>query len=238
MTMLGVARNSTQNIPKSNPILDDAAQRKANFANQRYSQPIIGSETMGALQQTETCGQDAPSDYTSVVGMEPIAEIKDGQSSGEEQGTSSQEASQPSQVVIALLGDPGSGKTSLVQCFLKQTAAQNDYSLLHEQLIEPTNIECYTKIRIKLEQSKIEMVLLDTGGDDLAAQMRLEELKKAKPDGFMIFFSIDNRTSFESVERWQAECQAVNETAPIMLVASKVDLRSQVDQLEGIPLIN
>ena len=72
--------------------------------------------------------------------------------------------------MIALLGDPGSGKTSLVQCFLKQNAAQNDYSLLHEQLIEPTNIEYHTKIVIKLEQSKIEMVLLDTGGDDLAAQ--------------------------------------------------------------------
>ena len=193
---------------------------------------------MGALQQIENCEPSAQQDYTSVKCMAPIAEIKDGQSSGEDQGTSSQEASEPSQVVIALLGDPGSGKTSLVQSFLKQSAAENDYSPLHEQLIEPTNIESYTKIRIKLKESKIELVLLDTGGDDLAAQQRLEELIKDEPDGFMVCFSIDNRTSFESVERWQAECQAISETAPIMLVACKVDLRSQVDQLDDNPLIS
>ena len=46
----------------------------------------------------------------------------------------------------------------------------------------------------------------------------------------MIFFSIDNRTSFESVKRWQVECQAVNESTPILLVASKVDLRVQANQ--------
>ena len=98
--------------------------------------------------------------------MECIEEFKEGQSSGEEQGTSSQE---PSEIVIALLGDPGSGKTSLLQSFLSQSAAQNDYAALDEQVIAPTNIERYTKIRIKLENSKIELVLLDTGGDDLAA---------------------------------------------------------------------
>ena len=59
--------------------------------------------------------------------------------------------------------------------------------------------------------------------------MRMDLFEKIRPDGFMIFFAIDDRVSFDRVVAWQAEIQTVNDETPILLVASKSDLRHGQD---------
>ena len=55
--------------------------------------------------------------------------------------------------------------------------------------------------------------------------MRMNVFEQYKPDGYMIFFAIDDRNSFNNIKSWQGEIQAIDEEAPILLVANKSDLR-------------
>ena len=122
--------------------------------------------------------------------------------------------------VICIVGAPGTGKTSTLHCMLGKPI----------ECIAPTHVDFYQKIKIRLtsdeeEKEEFELVIVDTGGDPFASQMRMNLFEKIQPDGFMIFFAIDDRVSFDNVSAWQAEIQTVNDEAPILLVASKSDLR-------------
>ena len=95
-----------------------------------------------------------------------------------------------------------------------------------ENDIVPTNLEYHQGIKIKLNgQQECQLIVVDSGGDPLASAMRMNLCESIRPDGYMIFFAIDDRTSFNNIELWQGEIQTINEDAPILLVANKSDLR-------------
>ena len=69
-----------------------------------------------------------------------------------------------------------------------------------------------------------KLKLVDTGGEFLE---RCKAFQNDKPDGFMVFFAIDNIVSFENVKDLAIECMNVDQNIPRMLVCAKADLRAQ-----------
>ena len=63
-----------------------------------------------------------------------------------------------------------------------------------------------------------------------------EEIQEA--DGFMVLFSIENRASFENVQNWVCTVRCINQSAPILLVAEKKDLRDRAQTKGELNLVS
>lgn len=114
-----------------------------------------------------------------------------------------------------LVGAPGIGKSSLVRNFIHRDSASDAYF--------PTTIESYDTV-VKLDKCDIHLDLSDTGGKDEFDQLR--PLSYPKTDVFILCYAIDSMSSFAEVtERWLPEIRHYNPGAPIILVATKTDLR-------------
>lgn len=71
--------------------------------------------------------------------------------------------------------------------------------------------------------------LHDTAGQEEFENLRKAFMKNKRPDVFILCYSVDNRRSFENVEKkWIKE---IRNRAPIVLVATKVDLRQTLDHI-------
>ena len=62
----------------------------------------------------------------------------------------------------------------------------------------------------------------DTSGDEELARRRAIIYKGA--DVFMICVAKDNRNSFDNINKWKQEIQAVVNDKPIMLILTKDDI--------------
>ena len=84
----------------------------------------------------------------------------------------------------------------------------------------------YRNLMIEIrKEEKFEVLLAESGGASEACYKRMDAFKENKPHGFMVLFSIDCRASFENVENWVSEVRIINQSAYIILVACKSDLR-------------
>ena len=54
----------------------------------------------------------------------------------------------------------------------------------------------------------------------------------------MLCFAINDRVSFEALEGWISDLQGIKETAPIMLIATKTDLRKTATPQNKLLLVS
>ena len=54
----------------------------------------------------------------------------------------------------------------------------------------------------------------------------------------MLCFAINDRVSFEALEGWISDLQGIKETAPIMLIATKTDLRKTATPQNKLHLVS
>ncbi|KAK0064765.1 ras-like GTP-binding protein rhoA [Biomphalaria pfeifferi] len=138
----------------------------------------------------------------------------------------SQENSEEAQRKIAVVGDSGVGKTSLIQ------------RLMTDDFDENTPQE-YIASALKVDEKLIELkkgkkVLLfiyDTGGQETFKHLR--KLNYPKSDAVIICFSVDNIESLQNVKKnWVPEMQRLCPGIPMLLVGNKVDIRHESESIK------
>ena len=124
---------------------------------------------------------------------------------------------------IITLGNPGVGKTSIIQRYLGNTFDDNSMSTVGLQF------SC-KKVKLNNNESII-LKLIDTGG-----QERYRSLSKSyfrNTDGVLFVFSLNNSESFKEITEW---IQMFNENnngkdnIPRYLVGNKCDLQKEIEQ--------
>lgn len=116
---------------------------------------------------------------------------------------------------ITVVGDGMVGKTCLLYVFTK-----NEFP---EEYV-PTVFDNYVG-HITVDGEEVEMALWDTAGQE--DYERLRPLSYTHTNCFLVCYSVGTRSSFENViHKWYPELKHFNEKVPIVLVATKIDLRA------------
>uniref|UniRef100_S4RB38 Muscle RAS oncogene homolog n=1 Tax=Petromyzon marinus TaxID=7757 RepID=S4RB38_PETMA len=116
---------------------------------------------------------------------------------------------------LVVVGDGGVGKSALtIQFFQKIFVADYD----------PTIEDSYLKHTEIDGQWAILDVCLDTAGQEEFSAMREQYMRTG--DGFLIVYSVTDRTSFEHIDKFHQLILRVKDkdSFPMVLVANKVDL--------------
>eukprot|EP01120_Amphizonella_sp_Union-15-10_P014742 TRINITY_DN726_c0_g1_i1.p1 TRINITY_DN726_c0_g1~~TRINITY_DN726_c0_g1_i1.p1 ORF type:complete len:248 (+),score=35.44 TRINITY_DN726_c0_g1_i1:483-1226(+) len=133
------------------------------------------------------------------------------------------------EVKIVVMGDVGVGKSSLVIRFI-QNVFVTEYDPTIEDSYRKSQVVNFGKKSLKLLYE-----ILDTAGSDDFSAMRDQYYRVS--NGFIIVYSIVNRSSFENVKNFKADILRVKEQekVPIVIVGNKTDLESEraVSQHEG-----
>ena len=118
-------------------------------------------------------------------------------------------------VKLVMVGDGGVGKS----CFLIRATGHNfpsDYV--------PTVFDNYST-NVLLNGSPYTVSLWDTAGQE--DYDRLRPLAYPQTDVFVLCFDVANRSSFQNVtEKWIPELRHFVPEAPVLLLATKTDLRA------------
>eukprot|EP01102_Stenamoeba_stenopodia_P001710 TRINITY_DN1155_c0_g1_i1.p1 TRINITY_DN1155_c0_g1~~TRINITY_DN1155_c0_g1_i1.p1 ORF type:complete len:246 (-),score=32.33 TRINITY_DN1155_c0_g1_i1:208-945(-) len=121
-----------------------------------------------------------------------------------------------------VVGDGAVGKTALLYSFSK-----NSFQIPEDYPIP----ECYSKSVILNDSRPVSLTLWDTAGQD--------EYDRSRPpcyddaDVFLLLFSVISPPSLRNLEmKWFPKIQHVSSHVPIVVVATKTDLRSNADTLE------
>ncbi|KAH0795040.1 small GTP-binding protein [Histomonas meleagridis] len=126
---------------------------------------------------------------------------------------------------IVVFGAGGVGKSALMIQFV-QGYFVSDY--------DPTIEDSYKRVII-VDDEKIQLDILDTAGQDDFAPMRITYMRSGK--GFIIVYSIDDRSSFEEVQEFYDALvrTKVTKNIPIVICGNKCDLEDKrvVSKIEG-----
>uniref|UniRef100_UPI00358F048E ras-related protein M-Ras n=1 Tax=Myxine glutinosa TaxID=7769 RepID=UPI00358F048E len=118
---------------------------------------------------------------------------------------------------LVVVGDGGVGKSALtIQFFQKIFVADYD----------PTIEDSYLK-HTEIDGQWAMLDVLDTAGQEEFSAMREQYMRTG--DGFLIVFSVTDKTSFEHVDKFHQLILRVKDkdSFPMVLVANKVDLLHQ-----------
>ncbi|CAE6416599.1 signal transducer [Rhizoctonia solani AG-1 IA] len=116
---------------------------------------------------------------------------------------------------LVVVGDGGCGKTCLLIVY-----AENRFP----EAYVPTVFENYVTI-VPFEGKSVELALWDTAGQE--EYDRLRPLSYPESDVILIVFSIDFPVSLANVQdKWYPEVAHFCENTPLLLVATKTDLRA------------
>ncbi|KAH3732847.1 cell division cycle protein 42-like [Pelomyxa schiedti] len=119
-------------------------------------------------------------------------------------------------IKLVIVGNGAVGKTCAMLTYLSQ-------SFPSEYI--PTCGFDNPSCNIRVENGNFNVNIWDTAGQE--EYDRLRPLSYPQTDIFIIMFSVENRASMNNVEeKWIPEVQRHVPKAPILLVASKIDLRS------------
>ncbi|XP_049887554.1 ras-like GTP-binding protein RhoL [Pectinophora gossypiella] len=115
---------------------------------------------------------------------------------------------------ITVVGDGMVGKTCLLYVYTK-----NEFP---EEYV-PTVFDNYVG-HITVDGQEVEMALWDTAGQE--DYERLRPLSYNNTNCFLVCYSVGTRSSYENVvHKWYPELKHFSSTVPIVLVATKIDLR-------------
>jgi small GTP-binding protein len=113
---------------------------------------------------------------------------------------------------IALLGSSATGKTSFI------------YALENKPInnIQPTTVkDGIFHIISEIYNEKINITIIDTIGQERFRALASNTFKKA--DGFLIFFDVTNKATFNDIDYYFDEIQKYKETKAIILLGNKID---------------
>lgn len=118
---------------------------------------------------------------------------------------------------MVFLGAAGVGKTALIQRFL-QDRFEHKYKRTVEEL---------HGIEYDIDGGKIRIEIMDTSGSYSFPAMR--KLCIRNGDAFALVYSVDNRESFDEVQRLRDEILELKDEKhiPLTVVGNKVDLENQ-----------
>ena len=124
----------------------------------------------------------------------------------------------PIELKLVVVGDNAVGKSCLITAFLHNTFNKN---------YEPSVLDVYRGTKtLKPDRKKeisYQLEMHDTSGDDALSPNRAVIFKGA--DVFMICVAKDKRDSFDNINKWKQEIQAVERDKPIMLILTKDDIK-------------
>ncbi|XP_041974228.1 ras-like GTP-binding protein RhoL [Aricia agestis] len=121
---------------------------------------------------------------------------------------------------ITVVGDGMVGKTCLLYVYTKKTFPKE---------YVPTVFDNYTGT-IDVDGEVREMALWDTAGQE--DYERLRPLSYTHTNCFVVCYSVASRPSYENVTiKWYPELKHFATNVPIVLVATKIDLRSSQEDV-------
>ena len=119
---------------------------------------------------------------------------------------------------IVLVGDTAVGKSCLIENYL-HNAFSDDY--------EPTVLDIYRGPK-NINKEMVELEIHDTSGDEHVAQNRKVVYKDA--DLFLLCCNSVYQSTVDNISKWKAEIREVEQEVPIVLIATKKDLRELAPQ--------
>lgn len=133
-------------------------------------------------------------------------------------------------IKCVIVGDRGVGKTCLVKAWLEGKFPEE---------CKPTIMDTY-ETKIIVDGRDELLTLYDTSGNDFC---QIRPLCYPKTNVFVLCYAIDNRSSFENITaKWIKEVRFHCKDVPIILVATKTDLRletagaTKISNEEGLRL--
>ena len=125
---------------------------------------------------------------------------------------------------IALIGDSGVGKTSIVSKLCNKQFRDN--------YITTVGIDKETKVSI-IDNIKCVTKLWDTTGQERYTSLTTQYLRKA--DGVFFVYEVNNRNSFVNINKWLKMIKESNKNDALQccLIANKIDLERVVSEEEG-----
>jgi len=132
------------------------------------------------------------------------------------QNTNTPQATTMVEVRLVVMGSGGVGKSAITLQFVQGIFIEN---------YDPTIEDAYRKV-YEINTKPYVLEILDTAGTEQFAPMR--ELYMKNGDGFLLVYSIDNRTSFNELKSIREGILRVKgtEQVPIMIVGNKCDLET------------
>jgi Ras-related protein Rab-1A len=120
---------------------------------------------------------------------------------------------------IAIVGEVGVGKTSLLLRFVKDTFSDETPTTLGDDALKKT---------ITLAKEKqVTLMIWDTAGQERFRGMTTSFYRGAQ--GLIVVFDLSDRTSFDKLNDWIPTIKgSVKNTVPILLVGHKSDLPNNV----------
>ncbi|NXG77866.1 RHOAB protein, partial [Baryphthengus martii] len=117
---------------------------------------------------------------------------------------------------LTVVGDDCCGKTCLL------------FALCHEQLpktYEPTLCDAYT-VDTEVDGKEIKLILMDVAGKNEVSYQNLRSVFYKDTDVILMCFSVDRPDSRQNIlDFWVPEIKVFCPTVPIILVATKIELR-------------
>ena len=129
----------------------------------------------------------------------------------------------PSTYKVVMLGDTSVGKTCIVA-----RVAYNKY----EEGTDPTIGSSFIAINKIVDSSNVTLHVFDTAGQERFRNLTRSYLRQV--NAAIITYSIDCRSSFDSVENWRQDLLSMSPDASIYLVASKCDIYNNSDDPEKL----
>ena len=124
---------------------------------------------------------------------------------------------------IITLGNPGVGKTSIIQRYLRNIFDDNSMSTVGIQF-------SYKEVKLDNNES-INLKLIDTGGQERYRAMSKSYFRNT--DGVLFVFSLNNSDSFKEITEWIKMFNENNngkDNIPRYLVGNKCDLQKEIEQ--------
>lgn len=139
------------------------------------------------------------------------------------------EISEQYRTKISLVGDLGTGKTSLILRYVKNEFTQEYLPTLGAQFLEKTfSHEDMPELH---EHGKFDLTIWDLAGQ--THFLEIIKLYLEESAGVIIVFAVDNKSSFENIRKWY---KFVVENLPnkpfVMIWGNKADLDNQIPQEE------
>ncbi|XP_037071554.1 ras-like protein 2 [Pollicipes pollicipes] len=118
---------------------------------------------------------------------------------------------------IVIVGGGGVGKSAITIQFI-QSYFVTDY--------DPTIEDSYTK-QCVIDDVVAKLDILDTAGQEEFSAMREQYMRSG--EGFLLVFSVDNRSSFDEIYKYHRQILRVKDRDefPMLMVGNKCDLEHQ-----------